>query len=87
MERDTFNEEVLQRITAIETNMNLVLSERKKIQEEIVNLEMKSLQEKQNIQDVKEQIGQFKSLMIKIVVGVGGIAGSVAISVIQKLLG
>ena len=87
MERDTFNEEVLQRITAIETNMNLVFSERKKIQEEIVNLEMKSLQEKQDIQDVKEQISQFKSLMIKIVVGVGGIAGSVAISVIQKLLG
>ena len=61
--------------------------ENKKIQEEIVNLEMKSLQEKQDIQDVKEQISQFKSLMIKIVVGVGGIAGSVAISVIQKLLG
>ena len=38
-----FNYEVLQRITAIETNINIILEERPKVQEEIAKLELKEL--------------------------------------------
>ena len=47
-----FNYEVLQRITAIETNINIILEERPKVQEEIAKLELKELEAQKDIKQI-----------------------------------
>ena len=60
-----FNYEVLQRITAIETNINIILEERPKIQEEIAKLELKELEAQTDIKQINNQMAQLKTLIIK----------------------
>ena len=56
-----FNYEVLQRITAIETNINIILEERPKVQEEIAKLELKELEAQKDIKQIDISALYFKA--------------------------
>lgn len=81
-----FNYEVLQRITAIETNINIILEERPKIQEEIAKLELKELEAQKDIKQINNQMAQLKTLIIKFACGLAGVIASIVLAGVQYLL-
>lgn len=84
---NTFNYEVLQRITAIETNINIILEERPKVQEEIAKLELQELEAQKDIKQINNQMTQLKTLIFKIVCGLAGvIASGIVLVSVQCLL-
>lgn len=81
-----FNYEVLQRITAIETNINIILEERPKFQEEIAKLELKELEAQKDIKQINNQMTQLKTLIIKFACGLAGVIASIVLAGVQYLL-
>lgn len=81
-----FNYEVLQRITAIETNINIILEERPKVQEEIAKLELKELEAQKDIKQINNQMVQLKTLIIKFACGLAGVIASIVLTGVQYLL-
>ena len=81
-----FNYEVLQRITAIETNINIILEERPKVQEEIAKLELKELEAQKDIKQINNQMVQLKTLIIKFACGLAGVIASIVLAGVQYLL-
>ena len=81
-----FNYEVLQRITAMETNINIILEERPKVQEEIAKLELKELEAQKDIKQINNQMTQLKTLIIKFACGLAGVIASIVLAGVQYLL-
>lgn len=81
-----FNYEVLQRITAMETNINIILEERPKVQEEIAKLELKELEAQKDIKQINNQMTQLKTLIIKFACGLAGVIASIVLAGVQHLL-
>ena len=81
-----FNYDVLQRITAIETNINIMLEERPKVQEEIAQLELKELEAQKDIKQINNQMAQLKTLIIKFASGLAGVIASIVLAGVQYLL-
>ena len=81
-----FNYDVLQRITAIETNINIMLEERPKVQEEIAQLELKELEAQKDIKQINNQMAQLKTLIIKFAYGLAGVIASIVLAGVQYLL-
>ncbi len=77
-----FNYEVLQRITAIETDINIILEERPKIQEGIAKLELKELEAQKDIKQINNRMAQLKALIIKFACGLSGVIASIIASII-----
>ena len=81
-----FNYEVLQRITAMETNINIILEERPKVQEEIAKLELKELEAQKDTKQINNQMTQLKTLIIKFACGLAGVNASIVLAGVQHLL-
>jgi len=81
-----FNYEVLQRLAAMETNIDMMMKERPKVQEELTKLELKELEAQKDIKQINSQMNQLRTLIIKFACGLAGIVASVALATVQYLL-
>ena len=58
MREDTFIQDTVQRLTKTETNMSIILEERPKIQQEILEMEKNISENQQNTEHLQEEVDE-----------------------------
>jgi septum formation topological specificity factor MinE len=82
MRKEEFTNEILQRMTAIETNMQIILAERPDMKDELLNVVTKNVEIQRDIEHNRKQIEKLEVNLNKIFWGMV----STSIAVIGTLL-
>lgn len=80
--REQLTNEVLQRITAMESTMDIILAERPKIQDELLNIEKKIVENQRDVEFNNKQIEEMNAKINKFLWSLG----ATGITVIGALL-
>jgi hypothetical protein len=65
MRKEEFTNEILQRMTAIETNMQIILAERPDMRDELLNIVTKSVETQRDVEHNREQIEELEAKLNK----------------------
>jgi septal ring factor EnvC (AmiA/AmiB activator) len=71
MREDTFIQDTVQRLTKTETNMSIILEERPKIQQEILEMEKNISENQQNTEHLQEEIDELNKRINMFIGAVG----------------
>ncbi len=70
MRKEEFTNEILQRITAIETNMQLILAERPDMRDELLDIVTKNVEIQRDVEHNREQIEELEAKLNKFFWGI-----------------
>jgi peptidoglycan hydrolase CwlO-like protein len=71
MREDTFIQDTVQRLTKTETNMSIILEERPKIQQEILEMEKNISENQQNTEHLQEEVDELNKRINMFIGAVG----------------